>query len=541
MNIRTFVKKNKFFTIFSIIILIWIVFLVIISIIGERTVIFFDVLGQVDVSSEFTSKFPLLRYFVEPFMVFATIFEYEFTWMFLFLIFYPILRVGYLYLKKKGMFISNKYRYITYLIVDIIYFCFKVLTLSILLVAIYILIGYLIQGYFFISRYFMIPIQLAIHLSMVLIFLKISFVFLKLFHPKLSLDLSKKFQKNKTQRRARVQTIKRETVLYVGIGLLLLSANIVLISTPFTPHEIIPTIPLDDDEFLFDFHVHTTFSDGWLTVEERINWYIQQGISGAAFSDHDNIRGAKMAQKYVEESHLEFIVFMAEEWTQNANNPGEIHMNYFGLAEEIVPLESYTPGGPLAMNASDTISYVKSNGGYITVNHYNYELNPNGGYGVPYSLDQLRDWGVDGFEIVNSASYGWKYQQIRNYCLSNNLTCIGGSDIHINEDLNTFIKLKLSDPTNLTVANIFKTLKLNTHQVIAITLNPKIVDFPGDLNDFGFYILEDYINYILNMDTFQALSWIIWSGLVYILIILMYQKLSHTNLKLLKDKIYKKD
>ena len=190
------------------------------------------------------------------------------------------------------------------------------------------------------------------------------------------------------------------------------------------------------------------------------------------------------------------------------------------------------------MNASDTISYVKANGGYITVNHYNYVPNPKGGFGVPYSLDQLRDWGVDGFEIVNGGSYGKKSQQIRDYCLSNNLTCMGGSDIHTNEDLNTFIKLKLADPTNLTITNIFETLKNNTHEVIAINLNPEIVEFPGDLNDFGFYVLEDYINYILNIDVFQALSWIIWSGFIYLIFCFTYRKIKKLDAKHLKHKIY---
>jgi hypothetical protein len=307
-----------------------------------------------------------------------------------------------------------------------------------------------------------------------------------------------------------------------------------LISTPFPTHEIAPIVPLEEDEFLLDFHVHTIFSDGWISVEERINWYIRTGISGAAFSDHDNIRGATLAQDYVNRKGLDFIVIMAEEWTDNIN---DIHMNYFGINEEIVPLQSYIPGGPKAMNASDTINYIKSNGGFITVNHYNYDPNPNGGFGVPYSMDQLRDWGVDGFEIVNGGSYGTKYQQIRDYCLTNNLTCIGGSDIHTNEDLNTFIKLKLKDPSNLTTENIFNTLKNNTHQVIAIKLNPKIVDFPGDLNDFGFYIFETFINYILNIDSYQALSWIVWSSLGFILFLVLYRKIKKIDIRYLKNKI----
>ncbi|MFX1418180.1 MAG: PHP domain-containing protein [Promethearchaeota archaeon] len=533
MKIRSLIKNNKTFTIISVSFLLWVVFLLILSITGQRTVIFYDALGQIDVSSEFTSELPLQRYIIEPFAAIAFILEKEFTWMYLYLIFYPILRGIYLYLKKRGRFNSKKYRYITYPLADIIYFSFKVLILAVLIVGIYILIGFAIQGYFFVSRYFMGVIQLGFHISLILIFIKVAYVIFRLLHSNLTLNSSKKslFLKIGEKRK---KTIIRETIFYIGIGAILISSNIFLISTPFTPHKIVPIVPLEDDEFLFDFHAHTTYSDGWLTVEERINWYIQQGISGAAFSDHDNIRGSLEAQNYVAQYGLNFVVFMAEEWTDHEN---DIHMNYYGFAEEIVPLESYTPGGPVAMNASDLITYVKSHGGYITVNHYNYDTNPNGGFGVPYSLDQLRDWGVDGFEIVNSGRFGGKYEQIRNFCIANNLICMGGSDIHTNEDLTTFTKIKLSDPTNLTVSNIFNTLKNNTHQIIAINLNPEIVDFPGDLNDFGFYVLEDFINYFLNMDVYQALSWIIWSGLIYLIFFLSYRKIKRVDLEVLKRKI----
>ncbi|GAJ22479.1 unnamed protein product, partial [marine sediment metagenome] len=62
---------------------------------------------------------------------------------------------------------------------------------------------------------------------------------------------------------------------------------------------------------------------------------------------------------------------------------------------------------------------------------------------------------------INSGGYS-KYTEIRQFCLDNNLICIAGSDIHTNEDLNTFIKLKLDDPNNKTIENIFKNLKNNT-------------------------------------------------------------------------------
>jgi hypothetical protein len=329
--------------------------------------------------------------------------------------------------------------------------------------------------------------------------------------------------------------LKKECVFFAGIIFLLLGTNIVLLSIQFTPHRIVPTTPLEDDEFLFDFHVHTTFSDGWLTPEERVLWYIEHGISGAAFSDHDNLRGARSAQEFVEKSGLEFVVWTAEEWTNHEPDP-EIHMNIFGLEEEIVPLESYTPGGPKAMNASDTISYVKANGGFITVNHYNYDPNPEGGFGAPYSLEQLRDWGVDGFEIINGGSHS-KYTEIHNFSISNNLICMAGSDIHTNEDLNTFTKLKLDDPTNKTIENIFKNLRNNTHEAVAIQFYPKVVDIPGELKDLGFYVFEDFVNYLLNIDAFQALSWIIWSSTFYIVFVLIYKKIKKVELTQIKYKI----
>ena len=82
-----------------------------------------------------------------------------------------------------------------------------------------------------------------------------------------------------------------------------------------------------------------------------------------------------------------------------------VHLNIYGLRENINP-HNYTPEIPLEsdafdslfLNVSDTIKYVKDKGGYVTVNHYSQigkddrEL---------YSWENFRDWGVDGFELVN--------------------------------------------------------------------------------------------------------------------------------------------
>ncbi|TFG19414.1 MAG: hypothetical protein EU533_06815, partial [Promethearchaeota archaeon] len=508
MSIKSIIIQNKLFTILSIGFIAWLALLLSL-LTNNHEIIFYDTLAQVDISSSYTSVNPISRYIIEPFFAIALVLEMEFSWMFLYLIFYPVVRGSFLVFKKRNR--SEKLNIILIMLKDMTRFTFKIIVSAVLIVLVIVLIGAMIQGFFFINRYFMIPIQIAVHSAILIIFIKFVYLLLRLVHPGLKLYYRKQSKKSKSKRISsskRFKKVKNELIYYIGIGCLLLGLNIVLISAPFPTHNIIPT-SMDDDEFLIDLHVHTVYSDGWLTPEERVVWYINQGIDIAAFSDHDNLRGAYAAQKFVEDNNLDFTVLIAEEWTDHEN---DIHMNYFGLEEEIVPLESYTPNGPKAMNASDLIQYVKSNGGYITVNHYNYDPNPRGGFGMPYSLQELRDWGVDGFEIVNGGSYSGKYQLIRQFCLDNNLTCVGGSDIHVNEDLNTFIRIRLADPTNKTVENIFQTLQQNLHQVVAIEFAPKLVNFPSELDDLGFYIFEDFINYLFNIDACQAISWISWSS-----------------------------
>ena len=539
MGLKSFLLKNKVFSILTLLFSICIVIFLVLAGIGTREIVFYDALGQNDVSAEYFSVLPWLRYVIEPFAIIAFILEYEFTWLFLFLIIYPILRVIYVFLRKRGKLHSKKYNQLKHVINDFIFFAFKIFSITLVAILLIVLIGYLIQGFYFVNRYFMVPVQIGIHLCFILIGIKVGYTLLKLIHPRLSLNLAGKIEKNylrANSKNTRIKhNLKKEFAYFAGILFLLLGSNIILLSIQFPPHRIVPTTHLENDEFLFDFHVHTTFSDGWLTPEERVIWYMEHGVSGAFFSDHDNIRGGQAAREFVEKNGLDFIVWIAEEWTNHETNP-EIHINYYGLQEDIVPPESYALGGPKVMNASELIIYVKANGGFVTVNHYNYDLNPSGGNGMPYSLEQLRDWGVDGFEIINGGSYS-KYESIRQFCLDNNLTCVAGSDIHTNEDLNTFTKLKLDDPNNKTVANIFKNLKNNSHALVAVQFYDKIIEIPGDTTDTGLYVIEDFINYLLNMDTYQALSWIIWSSSIYLIFYVFYKKVKKADINRLINKI----
>ncbi len=538
MSFYTFLKRNRLFFILTIVFLFWFGFLVILSILNLREIIYLDALASnpaTDVSSDYISSHSLLRYLIEPLTGISFIIGMEFYWLIAAIIFYIISRIFYLFFKKNSKIRSQKYKRLTYPIDNFMKFTFKMFSLTIMIVGIIILIGYISLGYYFVSRYFMGIVQFGVRTCSLILIIKIVYVLIIFIHPKLNLHypvkVKKRSFKNKTSKFKYSKSLKKEFVYISGTVYLLLIVNILLISTPFPTHII--TTDLEEDEFLMDFHVHTTMSDGWISPEQRVDWYIDQGFTGAFFSDHDNIRGALVARRYVETNNLDFTVYVSLEWTDNIM---DIHMNIYGLEEEIVaPMSENPTGNSLALNASDMIHYVKSNGGYVIVNHYNYDPNPNGGFGEPYTLEQLRDWGVDGFEIVNGDRI--QEQEIRQFSLDNNLICTGGSDIHTSEEINSFVRFKLDDPTNKSVDNIFKNLKNNTHNVVAVNLYSNIVNFPGELDDIGFDVIEDFINYIFNLNSIQATSWIFWSCLGYIFLLIIYLKIKKTDLDFFKRKI----
>ena len=345
MSIQKFIKKNIIFSIVSSGFIIWVVFLIVLSIISQREIVFLDALDSypgTDVSSEFSSQLPMIRYFIEPIIGIASIIGYDFEYLIAFTVLYFIYRSLYLYLKKSGRINPNRFKNLKHPVYNFMSFVFKIFSVTVLLIAITILIGYLLLGYYFVSRYFMVIVQLGIRVCFALLIIKVSHFVIILLHPKLkfkNLSGKKRLRAKKSLRFSKYSgKIKMEIIYLAGIISLFIGTNILLISTPFPTQKI--KVNLGSDEFLFDFHCHTTMSDGWITPEQRVDYYIEQGIHGAAFADHDNLRGAIAAQKYVERNNIDFVVWIGAEWTDNEN---DIHINYFGLEEEIVAPLSENP------------------------------------------------------------------------------------------------------------------------------------------------------------------------------------------------------
>jgi len=385
-------------------------------------------------------------------------------------------------------------------------------------------VGYLMYGWLIVANSFSLVLHLATVIGVFIIALKIGYNLYILYHPHLRIKSKLKHITDNIGKKIGTLTFK-EVKLFVGTFFILFAINISLLSTPLPMPEIVPA-NIDENEFLFDFHVHTTMSDGHLTPEQRVLWYLDHGIHGAAFSDHHNTRGGLAAREFVEKYNLDFTVIVAQEYT---DDPEQIHLNVFGIEEDITP-KDYTAGpyAPNEMNCEETIKWVKNNGGYVFVNHYVWVP------GAPFTYEQLRDWGVDGFEIINGGDYDGGYPGVRDFCIANNLTCLAGSDIHLNRELNTFVRFRLDDPTNLTLDNIFNTLRKNEHQCVAIPERAYYENFHpmGDFDE-----IPEFLDYIFTLDTFQSISWMVWSMIVYLSMVLIIRRVQHASLGKLRYKI----
>lgn len=52
-------------------------------------------------------------------------------------------------------------------------------------------------------------------------------------------------------------------------------------------------------------HIHTTFSDGYLSPERAVDKALEAGATAIAVTDHDSIAGSETARKYVRDRDLE--------------------------------------------------------------------------------------------------------------------------------------------------------------------------------------------------------------------------------------------
>lgn len=526
MSLKSFLKNNKLFSLISVLFLAWISFLIILMITVTREVVFYDYLTDTDVSSEYSSQIPLIRYIFEPIIGIAYNFTVrDYYWPVTVILIYIIIRAIYIILKKKEKIKSEKLLTLIYMVRDIMGFTIKIVILIIAGLFSYLLIAFLILGPLVFYSFMMI-LKMAFLAGIILLIIKTAIMIMKLYHPHLNFNYRIKREEKKPLPKA-LKIMKKEIVYLFGFAFIFISINLMAISWYLPTQDL--NANLEENEVLMDFHSHTHFSDGWLSPEERVSWFIDQGIDIVAITDHQTTRGAVAAKRYVEQYNLPITIIIGQEYTTDYG----IHLNIFGIEEDIVPIAYKVEGGPLALTTEEMIKYVKSHGGYVIVNHYNNDINDQGELGVPYTYKELMEWGVDGFEIINE---GEKYPvEIKKFCLENGLVCFSDTDMHLNVELNSFMRVKLDDPNDRSLDNIFTTLKKNEHETVLIQFTPNRIEFPGFFSNYG--EVENFISYLLNMGSVQSLSWIIWSSGAFLVVIYIYKRTVQANLEKLREKL----
>lgn len=528
--------EKWFFLLWTLLWGIWITLLLIYLATSEfnRDIFFFyDYRYLQDVSSQYTYLPTTMRYILEPMYGLSNFFITStegilvvFGFYFLIRITFGILDKRYYHKKLAEKPILRTLERFAGLYASLL---FGLVFLTILII----LIGFLISGFLFIAYYAMSMVY-VIHWILNIIMLVVILGFLYYNHnPKKAFRhrLDHMFERwamlktrsrfyNLIKNRQFIKNMIRElrrVLIYAAFFIF------IILNCLFFPN---PTRQLQTDlapnEVLFDFHIHTIRSDGFITPAQRVEWYRSNGIQGAAFTDHSGIEGAVEAEKYVHDNNLDFTVIIGQEYTPSEPRT---HLNIYGLRENINPYVYYPgirmdyeimSGTSKFMNVSEMIQYVKANGGYVTVNHYSSSS--------PYSWEDYRRWGVDGFEIVTSG--GIRSLELREYCLNHSLILIGGEDHADSRDMDTFLRIKLDDPTNRSVDAIFAALRRNEHEIVSIQM---ITPPSGPFGE----ILPDFDRYYGNLDFYQQLSWIIWSiglylvgigGIIYIRKVGQHQK-----------------
>jgi len=528
MKFQNIARKYLLEILVSIIFIAFMGWLIYIAIVGSRSPIFFDARYQLDVTSSYTSNLHFFRGIFEPiigsFLIIGLEFEY---WILILVILYPIIRAVVLLLDKFRYNQRIKSNNISVMFQDALQFTFKWGLLVFLLGVITFGIGYFVVGVLFLSNNFRWILKVISWANFTLFTGKLLFniiIFLlkktnsHMKHHKIRAKLLSKIKKYKLK--SFLISSKKEVVKFIATFWLILMMTQGLQYIKF-PTQTIETT-LAPNEFLFDLHGHTTYSDGVLTPAQRVRWYMDQGIHGAAFSDHHNLGGSIHAQEYVNRKNLDFTVIKSQEFT---DDPEGIHLNIYGETDTVVIPDNYwgEENTTETLSCREAILWAKSEGLFITVNHYEDNIDP------PFKFEQLRDWGVDGFEIVNGARE--QSSDIRDFCLANNLICMGGTDVHMNEDLDTFVKLTLADPNNKTVDAIFEALYFNIHEVVYIKYRPEEHYSSIDL-------VDDLINYFHGLSLFQSLSWIAWTMIGYSACIMLVKgmKLNDEHSMLNRDK-----
>lgn len=187
----------------------------------------------------------------------------------------------------------------------------------------------------------------------------------------------------------------------------------------------------------YNFHLHTTCSDGRLSPRQVIDQAIALGLKGLAITDHHSVRGYDQAQAYL--AQIAPADSQIRLWTGMEISAGlldnEVHILCYGFDPSHTALKPYlqqrTPRG-LDYEATQVINAVHQAGGLAVLAHPDrYRRSPQD------LIDTAATLGIDGVEVFyayNNPS-PWtpsprQTQLIQDLANQYGLLKTGGTDTH---------------------------------------------------------------------------------------------------------------
>ncbi|MHA1521711.1 MAG: hypothetical protein ACTSRK_16145 [Promethearchaeota archaeon] len=304
-------KTIKKYSVISVVFALWMIGLVILRIFAQRNPIFYEAISQTDVSEDYQSVFPLIRIIFEPIIgsTFA-VGQWGAIWFGFASILYLILRSIYLLqvrFGKQTIDFKHPVFHRLKLALDAYFKQMLVLFLALLVEFLFI---YFVLGYLVIANNFKISLIIYFYLSFLLLVLDIvlQFVFKKKFKntqnkPTILYRIQKLFNlhqedkiiKNldKTTLTKNIWNFSKKEIKNFALCLFILMVVNQNLMRLHLPTQQLST-DLSPNEFLFDFHVHTSTSDGSLSPRDRVEWYIDfRSSSSLWFANRSRICGSK--------------------------------------------------------------------------------------------------------------------------------------------------------------------------------------------------------------------------------------------------------
>ena len=187
-----------------------------------------------------------------------------------------------------------------------------------------------------------------------------------------------------------------------------------------------------------DLHVHTVFSDGRVWPNVRVDEALREGLSGFAFTDHedcppavggcphrkdfpvpDHNRPYEIGKEYLATKNNQSLVLINGMEITRDNPPGHVNAVFVTDANALMktdPVEAYMAA--------------KAQGAFLTWNHPTFaRFAPDGLFHVTPMIEKLISDGlIQGIEVANGM-IGLPEDALQ-YALDHHLTVIGTSDMH---------------------------------------------------------------------------------------------------------------